>query len=91
LNLNVQNGKGSHERLSLLYGRILPCWYVAFWFCIILYRSREREINLYMCLGEGWVGGWLVVQAFTFIRLGGREVTYGNMLVKYSAFVETIL
>jgi hypothetical protein len=50
-----------------------------------------REIKLYMFLAEGWVSGWLVVQVFTFIKLGGREVTYGNMLVKYSAFVETIL
>jgi len=44
-----------------------------------------------MCLSEGWVGGWLVVQVFTFIKLGGREVMYGNMLVKYLAFVETVL
>jgi hypothetical protein len=39
----------------------------------------------------GGVGGWLVVHVFTFIKLDGREVVYGNMLVKYSAFVETIL
>jgi hypothetical protein len=44
-----------------------------------------------MFLGERWVVGWLVVQVFTFIKLGGREVMYGNMLVKYSVFVETIL
>jgi hypothetical protein len=33
----------------------------------------------------------MVVQVFTFIKHGGREVMYGNMLVKYSAFVETIM
>ena len=31
----------------------------------------------------GWVGGWVVVQVFTFIKHGGRKVIYGKMLVKY--------
>jgi hypothetical protein len=44
-----------------------------------------------MCLSDGWVGGWVAVQVFTFIKHGGHEVMYGNMVVKYSAFVETIL
>ena len=48
-----------------------------------------REINLYV--SERGLGRWVVEQVCTFIKRGGREVMYGNMLVKYSAFVETVL
>lgn len=48
-----------------------------------------REINLYV--SERGMGGWVVEQVCAFIKHGGRKVMYGNMLVKYSAFVETVL
>jgi hypothetical protein len=61
LNLNVQNGEGSHERLSLLCGKILPCWYVAFWFCIVLVSERsvwnKPVVYVSKRRKDGWVGG----------------------------------
>lgn len=88
LSLNVQNGKGSHERL---YRCCMVGYAMLVCSVLILYHfvSEQNAWNKPVCV---WAkDAWMVVQVFTFIKHGGREVMYGNMLVKYSAFVETIM